>query len=184
LKAHIVFIDESGFLMAPLVRRSWALRGKTPVLRQRTRSHRKVSAIAALCLTSHLRRPSLCFRLHADLNINDVLVIAFLNHLLRHLGSRIVLLWDRLNAHRSHKTRQYLARQRRRLFPHFLPSYAPEVNPVEQVWGYLKMNPLANDPIAETRLLAATVRRHTRQVQHRRDLLRSFLRHTPLSFCP
>lgn len=170
--------------MAPLVRRSWALRGKTPVLRQRTRSHKKVSAIAALCLTSHVQRPSLCFRLHPDLNINEDLVIAFLNHLLRHLGSRVVLLWDRLNAHRSRKTRQYLAGQRHRLFPHFLPSYAPELNPVEQVWGYLKMNPLVNDPIAETRLLTTRVRRHARAVQHRTHLLRSFLRHTPLSFCP
>jgi hypothetical protein len=48
LKAALVFIDESGFLMAPYVRRSWAPKGATPVLYQCGRSHQKVSDQAAL----------------------------------------------------------------------------------------------------------------------------------------
>ena len=50
LKAWLVFIDESAFLTAPLVRHGWALCGQTPVIRQRTRSHRKVSGVGALCI--------------------------------------------------------------------------------------------------------------------------------------
>lgn len=49
-KAWLVFIDESAFLTAPLVRRGWAPCGQTPVIRQRTRSHRKVSGVGALCV--------------------------------------------------------------------------------------------------------------------------------------
>ena len=50
LKAALVFIDESGFFMAPYVRRTWAPKGSTPFLYQCTRSHQKVSVIAALCI--------------------------------------------------------------------------------------------------------------------------------------
>src|SRR5581483_592828 len=48
LRAPVVFVDESGLLMAPLVRRTWAPRGHRPVLRQRGRHREKVSLAAAL----------------------------------------------------------------------------------------------------------------------------------------
>jgi len=57
-------------LMAPLVRRSWSLRGHTPVMHQRGRCLQKVSAIAALCIPPTRDRISLYFRLHADANVN------------------------------------------------------------------------------------------------------------------
>ncbi len=68
----------------------------------------------------------------------------------------------------------------RHLHTFFLPAYAPELNPVEYAWGYLKMNPLANRPTFETAELAALARRHTRALQRNQSLLRSFLRHSPL----
>ena len=63
----------------------------------------------------------------------------------------------------------------------YFPPCAPELNPLEYVWGYLKTNPLANLACPEVGLLAATGRRHTRSLQHKPDLLRSFIRHSPLS---
>lgn len=101
LKAHLVFLDESGLLMAPLTRRSWSPRGRTPVLYQRTRAHQKVSAIAALSISPHRHRRHLYFRLHSNVNINADLVIAFLSQLLRQLDGSVVLVWDRLQAHRA-----------------------------------------------------------------------------------
>ena len=180
----MIFIDESGFLMAPLVRRSWALRGQTPVLHQRIRCHKKVSAIAAISLSPRRHEVSLCFRLYPNLNIKDANVMEFLNQLLRHFRTKIVLLWDRLNAHRSSKMNRFLLKHRNRLIPYFLPPYAPELNPVENVWGYLKMNPLSNYPFDEIDPMAKTVRRFARQVQNDHDLLKSFIEHTPLSFLP
>jgi transposase len=169
--------------MAPLVRRTWALRGHTPRVVQRTRTHKKVSAIAALCINPKAQAVSLCFRLHPDASIDGGLVIEFLRHLLRYLPGPILLIWDRLNAHRSHETMQFLLTKRPRLQTYFLPPYAPELNPVEQIWGYLKMNPLVNYPLYDVSSLAHETRRYIRSVQCNPGLLQSFLQHTPLSFC-
>jgi DDE superfamily endonuclease len=105
LKASLVFIDESGFMMAPLVRRTWAPRGATPIMLQRGRSHEKVSAIAALVVSPRRDNVRFFFRLHPDENIKTPLIVSFLRQLSRQLGKRTFLVvWDRLNAHRAKAT--------------------------------------------------------------------------------
>lgn len=180
LNAWLAFIDESGLLMAPLVRRTWAPRGHTPVLYQRTRSHQKVSVIGALCVPPSRDRVHLYFRLHRDANINAQRIVAFLLQLDRQLGAPCVIVWDRLQAHRGHLVREFL-RTHDHVRTVLLPPYAPELNPSEYLWAYLKMNPLANDPILELDELAATARCHTRSIQCQPELLRSFIEHSPLS---
>jgi hypothetical protein len=81
--------------MMPLVRRTWAPRGQTPLLRQRTNSYRKVSVIAALTVSPNRDRVQLFFRLHPQANINAPTVLSFLKHLGRHFQCPISLLWDR-----------------------------------------------------------------------------------------
>jgi len=166
-------------LMAPLVRRTWALCGQTPLLHQRGAHHRKVSAAAVLCVAPTRDRVRLYFRLYPEADIHATQTIAFLRQLGRELGGAYLLLWDRLNAHRARRTRDFLATQPR-LHPVFFPSYAPELNPVEYVWSHLKTNPLANLAYFDLPSLAASTRHHARQLQRRPDLLRSFLQHTPL----
>lgn len=180
LKAWLVFIDESGMMMAPFVRRTWSPRGKTPWLYQKTRSHRKVSVIAALCVPpcrSHLR---LFFRLHPDTNINAHLVVAFLKNLLKELPGPIIIVWDRSVPHRSKKV-QALRNNNPRLQLSFLPPYAPELNPVEYVWSYSKTNPLANATAMNVAVLASRTRRSIQSVQKKPYLLRSFIRASGLS---
>lgn len=180
LKAWLVFLDESGFLMAPVVRRGWRPRKSPSVLLQRTRSHKKVSAIAALCVPPTRDGVHLTFRLHPDRNVDSLRITAFLQHLERHLSGPIVLLWDGLKAHRSLLTKAFVAEHPRiHAFP--LPAYAPELNPVEYLWAYLKTNPLANLAPMEVSSLALGTRRASRSVQRRPSLLRSFLAHSPLS---
>ena len=166
--------------MAPLVRRSWHPRGQTPVLYQRTRAHKKVSAIAAICVAPGRDRIRLYFRLHPDININSDLVIEFLRHLIRQLDGPIVLVWDRLLAHRAKKVQAFI-QESSDLHTHLLPPYAPELNPVENVWGYLKMNPLANRPFFDVDSIAQATRSHGRSIQRKQLLLRSFVKHSPLS---
>ena len=173
-----MFLDESGLLMAPLVRRSWSLRGHTPVLTQRTRAHQKVSAIAALCIAPTRDRVALYFRMLPDTNVNGERVMDFLEHLQRQLRSPVVLIWDRFQAHLSKLLHECVD-------PHsahiaYLPPYAPELNPVEYLWAYLKTNPLANAPAFDLATLARRARCAARSVQHQPDLLRGFLRHTHL----
>ena len=174
-----MFIDESGFLMAPLVRRSWAPRGRTPTLTQRTRSHQKVSAIAALVVSPQYRCVRLFFRLHSQTAITAILIRDFLRQLKRHISGRCIILWDRLNTHRAGLVLDFLGSSPR-LSVEYFPPYAPELNPVEYVWGYLKTSPLANYPIAELETLANITRRHSRALQTRPKLLKSFLRHSSL----
>jgi transposase len=174
-----VFLDESGFLLAPLVRRSWAPCGQTPVLRQRGRHHKKVSAIAALCVSPLRDQVKLYFRLYTDRNIKSPQVIAFLRALDEELESSWCLLWDRLNAHTAKITKSYVD-TRDGLHPFFFPSYAPELNPVEYLWSYSKTNPLANLAVYEVTELAAAARTCSRSIQRKPELLRSFIRHSPL----
>jgi len=166
--------------MAPLVRRSWAPSGRTPILFQRTRSHKKVSVIAALCVAPARDAVRLYFRLHPDANIRTPHVCAFLRQLSYQLGDPIWVVWDRLQAHRAKHTRRSLDRHRE-IRTSFLPPYAPELNPVEGLWSYLKINPLANAEIFSLDDLAFTARNHTRTLQRNEPLLRSFITHCGLS---
>jgi putative transposase len=179
LKAFLVFLDESGMLMAPNVRRSWAPRGQTPILRQRTRHYQKVSMISVLCVSPERDRVQLFFRLHSDTNINTAMVIEFLRYLSRELKNPVVMIWDRLQTHRSKEMSLFLA-EATNIHTEFLPPYAPELNPVENVWGYLKNNPLANFAAYEIDALTDFTRHNGRSIQNRPSLLRSFIRHSPL----
>lgn len=166
--------------MAPLVRRSWAPKGQTPILHQRTQSHKKVSAIAVLCVSPKRDHVSLYFRLHPDANIRSGLVLQFLKQLRKQFKNHpLLLVWDRFLAHRAKKVQSYLTNSKN-FSAEQLPPYAPELNPLENVWGYLKMNPLANDPQPDLPSLANTTRYHGRSIQRQQLLLRSFVKHTPL----
>ena len=167
--------------MAPLVRRTWARRGNTPILYQRTRHHQKVSIIAAMCIDLRADRIHLYFRLYPGQNITGDSVVGFLGHLLRQLDGPAMLIWDRFMAHRAAKVKRFIG-QRVQLESFFLPAYAPELNPVENVWGYLKMNPLANYAASDVESLATRARRHTRCVQRKPRLLHGFLKRSPLFF--
>ncbi len=161
--------------MLPTVRRSWSPRGKTPVLHHRTRSHRKVSAIGALTLSPRRRHPGLYLHWHPDKNITTVEIIAFLRALLRHLRGNVILIWDRLNAHRS-KQLQLWRSAYPRLTLEWLPPYAPELNPMEYVWGNFKYHRMANHGLFELDDIYDHARREAQDITANRPLLRSFVR--------
>lgn len=180
MNATLMFIDESGLLLAPVVRRSWAPRGQTPILYQRGRAREKVSIIAALTLSPRRQRPGLYFSLRANENVTTAWLVPFLRALTRHLRGPFLLVWDRLPGHRAQVVMEYLHRRHRAVA--LLPPYAPELNPVEIFWAYLKRNPLANFAAVDAAHLARVATRHVQRLQHRPELLRSFFDATPLFF--
>jgi len=109
LSATLVFWDESGFLMLPIVRRTWAPKGQTPVLHHNAKRLRKVSAIGMLTLSPERRRLGCYHLLQPDASIDETLVVAVLRQMRRHFRRPLIVLWDRLQAHRSHWVRNYLA---------------------------------------------------------------------------
>lgn len=167
--------------MAPLVRRTWAPRGHTPVLMQRGRSRRKVSVIGALVISPRRRRVRAYFRLLPDANFDGESILAFVAQLCRALRVPIALIWDRLGAHIGEPVAPWLVRNRHRVRAHLLPAYAPELNPVELIWGHAKSNPLANFAPAELDELVAQTQVATLAIGDDEPLLRSFLKHCPLS---
>jgi transposase len=179
-KAWLIFIDEAGFLMAPLVRRSWAPCGQTPILHQRTRSHQKVSVIGALAVSPTRELVRCFFRLHPNENIIAPLIVAFLRQLARHIDAPMTVIWDRLQGHRGKAVQAFL-RAHPTVRSELLPPYAPELNPIEYAWGYLKSNPLANLAPADCAELTRKARTHVRSLKRNQRVLRSFVQHSPLS---
>jgi hypothetical protein len=141
--AHVVLIDETGLQLSPLRRRSWATRGRRPVLRQLAGTRQKVSIIGALSLSPKTHRPNLYFRTLPDGTFNSARVAAFLRDLLKHLRGHVIVVWDNGSMHKGDAMRQ-LREDFPRLTIEWLPPYAPELNPVEPLWSHLKFGHCAN----------------------------------------
>ena len=101
-------------------------------------------------------------------------VIEFLTHLLAHLPGRLLVIWDGLPAHRSRLVQHWVASQRARLELERLPAYAPELNPVEYLWGYWKQHELPNFCPKNFAELSDHARRALRRMRGRSSLVRSF----------
>ncbi len=69
-------------------------------------------------------------------------VVEFLEHLLRHLPGKLLIVWDGLRSHRSRLVWDFVRQQHGRLWLEFLPAYAPELNPVEYLWSHWKQHEL------------------------------------------
>lgn len=167
--------------MAPLLRRTWSARGVTPTLAVRARHHEKVSGLGALIVSPRRRRLTLALTLRLKDNIRGPQVLHFLQHLHRMFPGPIVLVWDLGRSHRAAAVRQWLATHPSWHVIWF-PPYAPELNPVEQLWSYLKYGRLANFAPETVEHVRDEVRRQTRRLRRRPPLLRSFFRHSALSF--
>ncbi len=108
-------------------------------------------------------------------------VLKFLKHLRRHIRGEIVVVWDRLNAHRSVLVRDWVETQPRIQIA-FLPAYAPELNPVEGLWAWGKGKLLAN--VCEDTLepMVRRVRQGVDGLRRRAGVLLGFLGKAGLSF--
>lgn len=174
----LVFIDESGFMLQPVVRRTWAPRGHTPIHYSWDR-HDRLSVISGLTISPQRRRLGLRFRVHAD-NICHGEVMKFLTALRREVGTDLTVILDRLNAHRT-AARKLTERCPRSYQFEWLPGYAPDLNPVEQVWGHAKYADMANFIPEDVRHLEREARRSLTATGRNRILLRSFVNHAKLS---
>lgn len=140
LAAHLVFIDESGFLLIPSVRKTWSPIGQTPIFHHRYRNDR-ISAISGIAVSPKRFHCTLYCQLYED-NIQGEEVVVFLRHLLRQIPGHLVVLLDNGTTHRGNSVEELLSRTSRLHLEPF-PPYAPELNPDEGVWNHLKKT-LAN----------------------------------------
>lgn len=179
LKATLVFLDETGLLLTPLVRRTWGLRGQTTVLVHNARRDRRVSAIGAITISPMRRRLRSYIQLHPNISIKQPQIIEFLRQQMRHHRGPLIVIWDRLNVHRGAAVKAFV-RKHPRIRIEQLPTYAPHLNPVEGMWGHGKGHKLANHCPDSVEELAKTAHEKFSEYQHEQHLLKSFVRHTKL----
>lgn len=176
--ASIVFLDESGFSERPSVRRTWAPKGSTPVLKLPF-NWKRLSAIGALVSSPDGGKVRAFLSLKEGAVTSEV-VIEFLANLRRHVRGKVVLVWDRLGAHKSKRTRAYIEARREWLKVEYLPAYAPELNPVEAMWAYLGATSLTNYSADGLDDLAGAVRRGVRRLRRRNQSGKQLLHHCGL----
>ena len=162
----IVFIDESGLSERPCRARTWAPRGHTPVL-QYSFTWKQLSVIAGISFWRFYFR--LC-----NGTIRTAEVIEFLKALRKTIGKKLLIIWDRLQAHRSKLLLKHVEAQRGAITLEYLPAYAPELNPAEYIWGYLKHHAMPNYCAANLQDLADHARGRLRSMQRRPTLVRAF----------
>lgn len=179
----MVFIDESGFLLAPLVRRTLAPQGQTPQLRHRVRhqgrGRDKASTIAALTLSPKNRRLGLYFSTLVNDYFDHVAVAWFVRELLKHLRGPVIVIWDGGPMHRGPDIRQ-LQQNYPRLILEALPPYAPELNPVECIWTQVKWGRLCNFIAPDSPTLEKYVFKELHNIRTNQERLRSFWRGSDL----
>ena len=159
----IVFVDESGISERPTRVRTWAPKGQTPTIQFHFNwNHVSVSA--------GLTRTNCLFRLHEG-SIKKEEIVEFLKALKAHLKQPLLVIWDGLKAHRSRLVREYVDGLAGYIQIAFLPPYAPDMNPVEYLWAWLKRHALANYCPNDFSELQTTARNKLKSAQKRPSII-------------
>jgi len=183
--AWICFEDEAGQALKPGKARTWAPRGRTPVVRVSGNSGR-LSVAGMACLKAG-QPGRLFYRLHVhrrrkgerpSLGEADYAHLIAAAH--RTLGAPLIVIWDNLNTHRSRKMRQFTEAHADWLTVVHLPGYAPDLNAVEGAWASMKSG-LGNHAATTLDELEAIVRSRLRTIQRRPDLINALLGQTGLT---
>jgi transposase len=166
-KATIVWVDEAGFYLLPMAVRTWAPRGRTPVLRVKlTRDH--LSSISGITPDGRL------FLQVRPASYDAAGVVGFLRVLLRKIPGKIVVIWDGAPIHRGQEIKDFLSRgAAKRLHLEQLPGYAPDLNPDEGIWNYLKRVELGNVCCANLDQLQRELIRARERLRHKRAIIQS-----------
>jgi transposase len=169
--ATIVWVDESGFYLLPLAVRTWAPCGQTPVLRVKL-THDHLAAISGITLDGRL------FLQVRDDSYDGAAVVGFLRVLLRKIPGKVVVIWDGAPIHHGQAVKDFLKRgAAKRLHLERLPGYAPEVNPDEGIWNYLKRVELANTCCHDLSELHTALIRARERLRHKREVICACSRH-------
>ena len=136
-KGTLVLEDESGLSLIPLVGRTWAPKGETPLLRCSARRER-LATIGGITPEGRIY-----FRVHEE-TIKSRQIVEYLSQLLRQIRGHIVLVWDNGSTHTSKETKAFLESARESLTVFYLPPYFPKLNPTEYLWTYIKWVKMKN----------------------------------------
>jgi transposase len=140
LNADIAFEDETGVKINAHSGRTWGLKGKTPVILVSTQRD-SINVSSAITPKGKMQYSI------SEGTIDSEQFIKFLNQLIQERENPLILFVDRASYHRSKEVREFVKVNRKKLRIYFLPRYAPDFNPDEQVWNEIKNNRLNKQTI-------------------------------------
>ena len=163
--AKIFFADEAHFRADADLRGKWVLKGE-PALVDSTSPRRgeKVSYYSAVCLeTGEVEVMEL------EGNSNSTTSAAFLRQLRARHPEPLTVVWDNSPAHRGDALRAYLAKVGLNLHLVNLPSYSPDFNPDEAIWGWARQEATANQCLGTRAAVRDKVGDFFTDLTHRRE---------------
>jgi len=166
-QATIFFLDEAGFSSEPNLGRTYGLKGQTPVVKT-SGQRQKVSAISAVNAQGGFWSQVYTGMLNAGR------FVQFLKDFRRGGRGKVFLVVDGHPSHRAKTVAAYVAGSRGKLELHFLPPYAPDLNPDEFVWQHAKTNGVAKKPLQQNESLQQRVASDLSAIQAKPKLVRSF----------
>lgn len=169
-QAMLYFQDESGISLIPNLGKTWAPRGKTPIVRVTGKR-------GGFCVTSAISPAGrLLFRLETG-TIDADKHIAFLEQVRnQHKNRKVIIVEDKAPVHTAAKVAQFVERHKKSFAIYYLPSYSPELNPDENVWTYLKGNKLKTHQAKTTPELRKLTFGGMKSIQMQPELVQSFCR--------
>jgi transposase len=174
MQGTLLFLDETGVHEDAAVGTTWGQRGKTPVVAT-SGTRRRINAISAIS-----PRGRMWFRCYEG-NLNAPRFVQFLEGLLHDLAKPLVLVLDRHPAHRAAVVRRFLQANRARIRVHYLPGYAPELNPDEHVWTKLK-SMFKRAPLRAGEDFDGIVHETLESIRSDRAAVRKFLDHPEVAY--
>ena len=181
-KAHVAFLDESGFMLAPLVRRTLARRGQRVVLPCWDR-HDRISVISCVTLSPQAMRVGLHFGAWVNQNVHGEEVVEFLKYLTNEIPGELTVVWDRNNIHSKSKVVKTWLLAHWRVVVEDFPGYDPDGNPDEWVWSWAKYGKLCNLCPADVEHLFESVWDALEELEHQPSMLASFVMAAGVPLC-
>ena len=166
----IVFCDQSGFYVLPMVVRTYAPVGETPILEENlTRDH--LSAMSGITLEGKL------YMMEQERAFKGEDAVRFLKLLMRRIPGKLLIVWDGSPIHRGGAVKDFLASgAASRVRLEQLPGYAPDLNPDEGIWKHLKCVELKNLCCKSLSELKIELRKAKERLRHKRDVILGCIR--------
>jgi len=169
LGAKIFFSDEAGFQSDPVLGRTYGLKGHTPVVTT-SGQRQSLNVISAVNARGEFWAVTYTGKLNAES------FVVFLQNFMSSQRGKVFLVVDGHPAHKANAVKSYLQSLKGRLELHFLPPYAPDLNPDEFVWSYMKNNGVSKKPLKKNESLQSRIDHDLNQIKGNRKLVQSFFR--------
>ncbi len=167
LGAMIFFLDEAGFQSDPPLGRTYGLKGHTPVVAS-SGQRQSINVISAVNASGAFWAATYTGKLNAET------FVIFLRNFMKGRRTKVFLVVDGHPAHKATLVKNYLAETKGRLELHFLPPYAPDLNPDEFVWNYMKNTGVSKKPLKKNESLRERVEQDLVNISLEAILVASF----------